>query len=87
MLWTAFITPVVHQSSRCGLEPIVWLQQWALILVGYICNPWCKGIVRVTVEFDLELKVQGHFKLETPPSSRDKKLQKVETIRSRKIYV
>jgi len=24
---------VVHQSSRYGLEPIVWLQQWALILV------------------------------------------------------
>jgi len=35
MLWTAFITPVVHQSSRYGLEPIVWLQQWALILVLY----------------------------------------------------
>jgi len=24
---------VVHQSSRYELEPIVWLQQWALILV------------------------------------------------------
>jgi len=35
MLWTAFITPVVHQSSRYGLEPIVWLQQWALILIEY----------------------------------------------------
>jgi len=29
MLWAAFINPVVHQSSRYRLAPIVWLQQWA----------------------------------------------------------
>jgi len=35
---------VVHQSSRYGLEPIVWLQQWVLILVVLIIlDDHCQG--------------------------------------------
>jgi len=46
-LWAAFINPVVHQSSRYELEPIVWwLQQWAVSSSetiytqsdAYLCN-------------------------------------------------
>jgi len=51
---------VVHQSSRYRLEPIVWLQQWALILVLY--NADCRTLLTSLHVYWLKL---ANFKMYT----------------------